>query len=180
MTAKKSFNITCLDESANQNFSLDHGMIIYQHEGDWVAPPEHPEDGSHSEDGPFLAVIAIGSLFFILTLSLITASLVFLRRHSRNERRKRNATTNDMNFEICGGDLYINPSSEWRCSLESDSFEDMSDVSIEINVDEERERRIDQVTEGWIAVNPQLCPRHSRITRIQGAGLRTATCGDDV
>ncbi|KAM7533976.1 hypothetical protein Aperf_G00000104775 [Anoplocephala perfoliata] len=169
-----------MNESTNQNVSFDHGTIIYQHEGDWVAPPEHPKDGSYSGDGPFLAVIAIGSFFLILTLSLLTTSLVFLRQHARNERRKRNATISGMNFETRGGDVYFNPSSEWRCSLQSDSFEDMSDVSIEINVDEGREGRIDQATDGWIAVNPHLCPKHSRIARIEGVGVQTRTCVHDV
>ncbi|VDL60871.1 unnamed protein product [Hymenolepis diminuta] len=138
---------------------------------DWVSPPEHSED--NPKDGPFVAVIAIGSTFLLLTISILAIILVFLRKQARKDCQNRN---DEMNFEARGGDVYVNPSSEWRCSLDSDSFEDMSDISMEIDVDEETEGRIDQATNGWIAVNPYLCPKHSRIARIEGSEIRSATC----
>ncbi|VDO09056.1 unnamed protein product [Rodentolepis nana] len=148
-----------------------HGKIIYQHIGDWVSPPEHSED--NSKVSPLVAVIAIGSIFLLLTISILVIIIVFLRRKYKKESRN---LYGEINFETRGGDVYINPSSEWRCSLDSDSFEDMSDVSMEIEVDEETEGRIDQATSGWVATNSHLCPKHSRILRIEGSEIRTATC----
>nr|CDS26163.1 hypothetical protein HmN_000650300 [Hymenolepis microstoma] len=148
-----------------------HGKIIYQHLGDWVSPPEHSED--NSKVGPLVAVIAIGSIFLLLTVSILAIIIVFLQRQSKKESQN---LYGEINFETRGEDVYINPSSEWRCSLDSDSFEDMSDISMEIEVDEETERRIDQTTSGWVATNSHLCPKHSKIFRIEGLEIRTATC----
>ncbi|EUB55483.1 hypothetical protein EGR_09657 [Echinococcus granulosus] len=191
--------LNCLlkeDDSTNQNISLLRGKIIYQHEGRPVLPPESADEVSHSNEGPFLAVIAIGSLFLLLTITTLAVSLAFLRQHARNERRLRcsgNARGGGVggNGETNEVDVFINPRSEWRCSLESDSFEDISDISMEVEVEEEEEgqeaqeeggagREVGEPTFAWVYANPRLCPRHSRAAVIQGSRLKTSSIVHDV
>ncbi|VDM16746.1 unnamed protein product [Hydatigera taeniaeformis] len=189
-------NVCTLDDSTNQNISLPRGKIIYQHEGRPVLPPESADEVSHSNDGPFLAVIAIGSLFLLLTITTLAVSLAFLRQHTRNERRLRcgdNACVRGIGSSgaVNEVDVFINPSSEWRCSLDSDSFEDLSDISIEVDVgEEEEEAQANQRAEGrvevegyaveWVYTNPRLCPRHSQIEMIQGKSFMTSSIVHDV
>ncbi|VDK40690.1 unnamed protein product [Taenia asiatica] len=189
------------DDSTNQNISLPRGKIIYQHEGRLVLPPESTDEVSHSNEGPFLAVIAIGSLFLLLTITTLAVSLAILRQHARNERRLRCGGNTGAGGVAGSGeanevDVFINPSSEWRCSLESDSFEDISDISMEVEVgeDEEEEQENQEGVEGrwggigevgesaagWVYPNPRLCPRHSRIAMIQGSGPMTSSIVHDV
>lgn len=147
-----------------------------------------------------MAVIAIGSLFLLLTITTLAVSLAFLRQHARNERRLRCGGNTGAGGIAGSGeanevDVFINPSSEWRCSLESDSFEDISDISMEVEVgeDEEEEERenqeegggcgrgeVGESTAGWVYANPCLCPRHSRIAVIQGSGPMTSSIVHDV
>ncbi|KAL5105805.1 hypothetical protein TcWFU_005569 [Taenia crassiceps] len=188
-----------MNDSTNQNVSLSRGKIIYQHEGRLVLPPESTDEVSHSNEGPFLAVVAIGSLFLLLTITTLALSLAFLRQHAHNERRLRcsgNAGGGGVadSGEANEVDVFINPSSEWRCSLESDSFEDISDISMEVEVgedegEEEQENQggrrsereeVGDSTVGWVYANPRLCPRHSRIAMIHGSGPITSSIVHDV
>ena len=153
-----------LDDSTNQNISTPRGLIIYQHEGRLVLPPDNSNKEHPSTDGPFYAVIAIGSLFLFLTTALIAASLIFL--HQKKSRNKHQIHCNIDSTTGSNTDVFINPRSEWRCSLDSDSFADLSDISVELELDKDTEVEDFRADDCMIYANPKFCPKHSRITTI--------------
>ncbi|VDL96004.1 unnamed protein product [Schistocephalus solidus] len=58
-------------------------LIIHQHVGRLVNARNNPPQGRYSLEGPFLAVVVIGSIFLVMTVIFILVSFVFLKKQNK-------------------------------------------------------------------------------------------------
>ncbi|VDD77047.1 unnamed protein product [Mesocestoides corti] len=178
-----STNSTHEDFTRQQNFhvpTLDHpvgvvhgGRVVYQHVGKLVRPPETSSAATSQprfsiEDGPFVAVVSIGSLFVALTVVLVAVSFVFLRRQSRKEVARQ---PSGMIVTHSGTARHLEEASvmEWKYSLTSSTsgdFDELSDVSEVVDLDDTPPHTL-----GRVFANPHLCPRHSQMLHIHSASF---------
>ncbi|BHF84454.1 hypothetical protein SprV_0902760500 [Sparganum proliferum] len=132
-------------------------LIIHQHVGRLVNARNSTLHGRYSLEGPFLAVVVIGSIFLVMTIIFILVSLVFLKKQNKVFSLRADSSGEVLSHASRARHIEEAVVMSEGYSI-SDSFDDMSEESmtVELPPEEEEENVPGQV----IIANNNATNRH--------------------
>nr|VZI34888.1 unnamed protein product [Spirometra erinaceieuropaei] len=113
-------------------------LIIHQHVGRLVNAGNSTLHGRYSLEGPFLAVVVIGSIFLVMTIIFILVSLVFLKKQNKVFSLRADSSGDVLSHASRARHIEEAVVMSEGYSL-SDSFDDISEESMTVELPPEEE-----------------------------------------